>query len=73
MDAPLWNSFGHSSGADTKDVDRDSTDDSSDEDSCSPSKFEGADFKSSVTNFELSESKRTKLRELEVSSITPAP
>ncbi|XP_048883620.1 U2 snRNP-associated SURP motif-containing protein isoform X2 [Brienomyrus brachyistius] len=52
--------------ADTKDVDRDSTDDSSDEDSCSPSKFEGADFKSSVTNFELSESKRTKLRELEV-------
>uniref|UniRef100_A0A8C9SQ99 Zgc:163098 n=1 Tax=Scleropages formosus TaxID=113540 RepID=A0A8C9SQ99_SCLFO len=44
----------------------DSDDDSSDEDSCSPSKFEGADFKSSVRNFELSESKRSKLRELEV-------
>uniref|UniRef100_A0A8C4CS87 U2 snRNP-associated SURP motif-containing protein n=1 Tax=Denticeps clupeoides TaxID=299321 RepID=A0A8C4CS87_9TELE len=43
----------------------DSDDDSSD-DSSSPSKFEGADFKSSVTSFELSESKRSQLRELEV-------
>ncbi|XP_018592899.2 U2 snRNP-associated SURP motif-containing protein isoform X1 [Scleropages formosus] len=51
-------------GRDAKEDDSD--DDSSDEDSCSPSKFEGADFKSSVRNFELSESKRSKLRELEV-------
>uniref|UniRef100_A0A8D0CFV4 Zgc:163098 n=1 Tax=Scleropages formosus TaxID=113540 RepID=A0A8D0CFV4_SCLFO len=51
-------------GTDAKEDDSD--DDSSDEDSCSPSKFEGADFKSSVRNFELSESKRSKLRELEV-------
>ncbi|KAG7464550.1 hypothetical protein MATL_G00166730 [Megalops atlanticus] len=52
--------------ADTKEDDRDSDEDSSDEDSSSPSKFDGADFKSSVSNFEMSESKRTKLRELEV-------
>lgn len=33
----------------------------------SPSRYEGAEFKSSLKNFELSESKRTRLRELEVS------
>lgn len=49
----------------SKDGDRDSDDDSSDS-SSSPSKFDAADFKSSVSSFELSESKRTKLRELEV-------
>ncbi|KAK9974604.1 hypothetical protein ABG768_022684 [Culter alburnus] len=32
----------------------------------SPSRYEGAEFKSSLKNFELSESKRTRLRELEV-------
>ncbi|XP_028839203.1 U2 snRNP-associated SURP motif-containing protein-like isoform X2 [Denticeps clupeoides] len=50
----------------------DSDDDSSD-DSSSPSKFEGADFKSSVTSFELSESKRSQLRELEVSCTSILP
>ncbi|KAI1898636.1 hypothetical protein AGOR_G00074420 [Albula goreensis] len=53
-------------GADTREDSRDSYEDSSDEDSSSPSKFDGAEFKSSVSNFELSESKRIKLRELEV-------
>ncbi|KAG9346534.1 hypothetical protein JZ751_006845 [Albula glossodonta] len=52
-------------GADTREDSRDSYEDSSDEDSSSPSKFDGAEFKSSVSNFELSESKRIKLRELE--------
>ncbi|XP_035288218.1 U2 snRNP-associated SURP motif-containing protein-like [Anguilla anguilla] len=42
------------------------TEDSSGEDSSSPSKYDVADFKRSVTNFELSEDKRSKLRELEV-------
>ncbi|XP_035266490.1 U2 snRNP-associated SURP motif-containing protein isoform X1 [Anguilla anguilla] len=53
-------------GADPKDGERDSEEDSSDDDSSSPSKFDGAEFKSSVRNFELSESKRIKLRELEL-------
>ncbi|KAJ8348194.1 hypothetical protein SKAU_G00267830 [Synaphobranchus kaupii] len=50
---------------DTKEDDGE-TEDSSGEDSSSPSKYDAADFKRSVTNFELSEDKRTKLRELEV-------
>lgn len=41
--------------------------DVSSDDADSPSRFEGAEFKSSLKNFELSESKRTRLRELEVS------
>lgn len=41
--------------------------DTSSDEADSPSRFEGADFKSSLKNFELSESKRTRLRELEVS------
>ncbi|XP_061091992.1 U2 snRNP-associated SURP motif-containing protein isoform X1 [Conger conger] len=49
-----------------KEGERESEEDSSDEDSSSPSKFDGAEFKSSVKNFELSESKRIKLRELEL-------
>ncbi|XP_057208774.1 U2 snRNP-associated SURP motif-containing protein isoform X1 [Triplophysa rosa] len=40
--------------------------DMSSDDADSPSRFEGAEFKSSLKNFELSESKRTHLRELEV-------
>ncbi|XP_076130412.1 U2 snRNP-associated SURP motif-containing protein isoform X1 [Alosa pseudoharengus] len=48
-----------------KDGEGESDDDSSDG-SSSPSKFDAADFKSSVSSFELSESKRSKLRELEV-------
>ncbi|XP_031427922.1 U2 snRNP-associated SURP motif-containing protein isoform X2 [Clupea harengus] len=50
---------------DTKDGEGESDEDSSDG-SSSPSKFDAADFKSSVSSFELSESKRSKLRELEV-------
>ncbi|XP_038821059.1 U2 snRNP-associated SURP motif-containing protein-like isoform X2 [Salvelinus namaycush] len=38
--------------------------DSSDDDS--PSKYDNADFKSSLSSFEMSESKRSRLRELEV-------
>ncbi|XP_026105261.1 U2 snRNP-associated SURP motif-containing protein-like [Carassius auratus] len=38
----------------------------SSEEADSPSRYEGAEFKSSLRNFELSESKRTRLRELEV-------
>ncbi|XP_066514904.1 U2 snRNP-associated SURP motif-containing protein isoform X2 [Hoplias malabaricus] len=39
---------------------------SSSDDAASPSRYEGAEFKSSLRNFEMSESKRTRLRELEV-------
>ncbi|XP_049332338.1 U2 snRNP-associated SURP motif-containing protein [Astyanax mexicanus] len=42
------------------------SDDSSSDDAASPSRYEGAEFKSSLKNFEMSESKRTRLRELEV-------
>ncbi|KAL0994066.1 hypothetical protein UPYG_G00117360 [Umbra pygmaea] len=48
----------------TKEGDGDSEADSSDDDS--PSKYDSADFKSSLSSFEMSESKRTRLRELEV-------
>ncbi|XP_030636945.1 U2 snRNP-associated SURP motif-containing protein [Chanos chanos] len=50
---------------DTKENEEDSDEESSD-DQCSPSRYDGAEFKSSLRNFELSESKRTRLRELEV-------
>ncbi|XP_051543430.1 U2 snRNP-associated SURP motif-containing protein isoform X2 [Myxocyprinus asiaticus] len=40
--------------------------DISSDDADSPSRYEGAEFKSTLKNFELSESKRTRLRELEV-------
>ncbi|KAI1903610.1 hypothetical protein AGOR_G00028980 [Albula goreensis] len=53
-------------GVDTKEDDGDTEEDSSGEDSSSPSKYDAADFKKSLSNFELSEDKRTKLRELEV-------
>ncbi|XP_062341594.1 U2 snRNP-associated SURP motif-containing protein isoform X1 [Osmerus eperlanus] len=49
----------------TKDGDRDSEEDSSD-DSSSPSKYDSVDFKSSLSSFQMSESKRSRLRELEV-------
>ncbi|XP_053341109.1 U2 snRNP-associated SURP motif-containing protein isoform X1 [Clarias gariepinus] len=51
-----------------KENEADSEDDSSsdDDEAASPSRFEGAEFKSSLRNFEMSESKRTRLRELEV-------
>lgn len=58
------NSFTSLSGA--KDNEADSDDDSSSDDAASPSRFEGAEFKSSLRNFEMSENKRTRLRELEV-------
>uniref|UniRef100_A0A8C7HU68 Zgc:163098 n=1 Tax=Oncorhynchus kisutch TaxID=8019 RepID=A0A8C7HU68_ONCKI len=44
--------------------DGESEGDSSDDDS--PSKYDSADFKSSLSSFEMSESKRSRLRELEV-------
>ncbi|XP_076866924.1 U2 snRNP-associated SURP motif-containing protein-like [Brachyhypopomus gauderio] len=50
-----------------KENDVDSDDDSSSgDDATSPSRYEGAEFKSSLRNFEMSENKRTRLRELEV-------
>uniref|UniRef100_A0A8K9WPB6 Zgc:163098 n=1 Tax=Oncorhynchus mykiss TaxID=8022 RepID=A0A8K9WPB6_ONCMY len=48
----------------TKEGDGESEGDSSDDDS--PSKYDSADFKSSLSSFEMSESKRSRLRELEV-------
>uniref|UniRef100_A0A8C8CAZ5 U2 snRNP-associated SURP motif-containing protein n=1 Tax=Oncorhynchus tshawytscha TaxID=74940 RepID=A0A8C8CAZ5_ONCTS len=50
--------------ANIKGGDGKSEDDSSDDDS--PSKYDNADFKSSLSSFEMSESKRSRLRELEV-------
>uniref|UniRef100_A0A9J7WY09 Zgc:163098 n=2 Tax=Cyprinus carpio carpio TaxID=630221 RepID=A0A9J7WY09_CYPCA len=44
----------------------DGNSDMSSDEADSPSRYEGAEFKSSLRNFELSESKRTRLRELEV-------
>lgn len=52
-----------------KENEADSDDDSSSDDAASPSRFEGAEFKSSLHNFEMSESKRTRLRELEVRDV----
>ncbi|RXN23455.1 U2 snRNP-associated SURP motif-containing -like protein [Labeo rohita] len=52
----------NSSGLKENDGDSDMSSDEAD----SPSRYEGAEFKSSLRNFELSESKRTRLRELEV-------
>lgn len=49
----------------SQDGDEDSESDSSD-DSGSSSKYDSADFQSSVTSFQMSESKRKRLRELEV-------
>ncbi|XP_073336071.1 U2 snRNP-associated SURP motif-containing protein isoform X2 [Pagrus major] len=49
----------------SQDGGEDSESDSSD-DSCSSSKFESADFQSSLRSFQMSESKRKRLRELEV-------
>lgn len=53
--------------ANTKEGDGESEGDSSDDDS--PSKYDSADFKSSLSSFEMSESKRSRLRELEVSTV----
>uniref|UniRef100_A0A3B4U6A4 Zgc:163098 n=1 Tax=Seriola dumerili TaxID=41447 RepID=A0A3B4U6A4_SERDU len=49
----------------SQDGDEDSECDSSD-DSCSSSKYDSADFQSSLRSFQMSESKRKRLRELEV-------
>ncbi|KAK1788483.1 hypothetical protein P4O66_016002 [Electrophorus voltai] len=54
------------SDGDGKENEADSDDDSSSDDASSPSRYEGAEFKSSLRNFEMSENKRTRLRELEV-------
>lgn len=51
----------------SQDGGEDSESDSSD-DSCSSSKFESADFQSSLRSFQMSESKRKRLRELEASA-----
>ncbi|KAJ7996644.1 hypothetical protein DPEC_G00239180 [Dallia pectoralis] len=52
------------SSLNTKEREGDSEADSSGDDS--PSKYDNADFKSSLSSFEMSESKRSRLRELEV-------
>uniref|UniRef100_A0A4W6CGS0 Zgc:163098 n=1 Tax=Lates calcarifer TaxID=8187 RepID=A0A4W6CGS0_LATCA len=49
----------------SQDGDEDSESDSSD-DSCTSSKYDSADFQSSLRSFQMSESKRKRLRELEV-------
>lgn len=46
------------------DSDSDSSDD--DDDSCSPSKYDSADFENSLRTFQMSEGKRKRLREIEV-------
>lgn len=48
--------------------DEDSESDSSDASYSSPSKYNSADFQSSLRGFEMSESKRKRLRELEASA-----
>uniref|UniRef100_A0A3Q3XG43 Uncharacterized protein n=1 Tax=Mola mola TaxID=94237 RepID=A0A3Q3XG43_MOLML len=55
----------YSTDINSQDRDEDSKSDSSN-DSCSASKYDSADFQSSLTRFEMSESKRKRLRELEV-------
>ncbi|XP_066571037.1 U2 snRNP-associated SURP motif-containing protein isoform X2 [Amia ocellicauda] len=52
-------------GQERKEEAGDSEEDSSDVDSSSPSKFDAGDLKTSLSNFDLSEAKRAKLRELE--------
>ncbi|XP_041656879.1 U2 snRNP-associated SURP motif-containing protein isoform X2 [Cheilinus undulatus] len=49
----------------SQDGNKDSESDSSDDSSCSP-KYDSADFQSSLRSFQMSESKRKRLRELEV-------
>lgn len=51
----------------SQDGDGDSQSDSSD-DSCSLSKYDSADFQSTLRSFQMSESKRKRLRELEASA-----
>lgn len=51
----------------SQDGDEDSESDSSD-DSCTSSKYDSADFQSSLRSFQMSESKRKRLRELEASA-----
>ncbi|XP_069049539.1 U2 snRNP-associated SURP motif-containing protein isoform X2 [Lepisosteus oculatus] len=53
-------------GQDTKEAAEDSEEDSSDMDSSSPSKYDAADLKTSLSSFDISEGKRAKLRELEL-------
>nr|XP_019941161.1 PREDICTED: U2 snRNP-associated SURP motif-containing protein-like [Paralichthys olivaceus]XP_019941162.1 PREDICTED: U2 snRNP-associated SURP motif-containing protein-like [Paralichthys olivaceus]XP_019941163.1 PREDICTED: U2 snRNP-associated SURP motif-containing protein-like [Paralichthys olivaceus] len=50
----------------SQDGEEDSESDSTDEDSCSSAKYDSADFQSSLRSFQMSESKRKRLRELEV-------
>ena len=52
----------------SQDGEEDSESDSTDEDSGSSSKYESADFQSSLRSFQMSESKRKRLRELEASA-----
>lgn len=51
----------------SQDGDEDSESDSSD-DSCGSSRYNSADFQSSLKSFQMSETKRKKLRELEASA-----
>lgn len=52
----------------SQDGDEDSESDGSDASCSSPSKYNSADFQSSLRGFEMSESKRKRLRELEASA-----
>lgn len=52
----------------SQDGDEDSESNSSDASCSSPSKYNSADFQSSLRGFEMSESKRKRLRELEASA-----
>ncbi|TSP36066.1 U2 snRNP-associated SURP motif-containing protein [Bagarius yarrelli] len=64
---PKSHSEDETSRAKENDADSDNGSSSSeDDDAASPSRFEGAEFKSSLRNFEMSEGKRSRLRELEV-------
>uniref|UniRef100_A0A665U1L0 Zgc:163098 n=1 Tax=Echeneis naucrates TaxID=173247 RepID=A0A665U1L0_ECHNA len=57
--------WGQDAAVNSQDGDEDLECDSSD-DSCSSSKYDSADFQSSLRSFQMSESKRKRLRELEV-------
>lgn len=57
----------HADSVHSQDGYEDSESESSD-DSCSSSKYDSADFQSSLRSFQMSASKRKKLRELEASA-----
>lgn len=58
----------HDDSVNSQEGDEDSESNSS-EDSCSLSRYDSADFQSALRGFQMSDSKRKRLRELEVSDL----